>query len=591
MSSLLINEPPLQVLPTLAHRIGLNEALMLQQVHYWLNPKLNRNIFEKRHWVHNTYRQWQAQFPFWSQRTIQRILLSLEEKSLLLAFLKNDFQKTKHYTIDYDQLRKMELISTKILSRGARQTDVMEPSSIEENSSILSEKDHIISNFSASRQIGTIESATLSTASRQIGMIDHASLSDRALQNGVTETSLIEENSRILSEKGPIISNFYVPRQIGTIDRATLSTPSRQIGTIDHDKLACLYIDTETTNRDNLPPLTPPSNFLSGLNWEEEENSKEDPKSKSLQEENPRILSEKGPIISHLSTPRQIGTIERATLSTPSRQIGTIDHDKLACLYIDTETTNRDNLPPLTPPSDFLSGLNWEEEENPKKDPRSKSLQNDLLQAWVDVWNETIQSKFLSSRPILLNSSRIQKFRCFMEEISIEDLEGWRRYCQKIHQSRFLMGRNATGFRVTLDWALNPLNAFKILEGAIYDKPREEGVSLGSSEGKFIEKPWSEYVENLKQHCLDHDYSDRWFKACKVLAAHLGQVTFENWFKAMRPEEQDDGMVCLTVESPFMRDYIKTHYISALEKAFSAAFPEQTRFKIQAGTDPPWEPQ
>ncbi|HQS84981.1 MAG TPA: DnaA N-terminal domain-containing protein [Alphaproteobacteria bacterium] len=453
MSSLLINEPPLQVLPTLAHRIGLNEALMLQQVHYWLNPKLNRNIFEKRYWVHNTYRQWQTQFPFWSQRTIQRILLSLEEKGLLLAFLRNDFHKTKHYTIDYDQLHKMELLSTKILSKMSRQTDV----------------------------------------------IDHASLSDRALQNDVMNPSSIEENSRILSEKGPIISHF--------------------------------------------------------------------------------------------STSRQIGTIERATLSDPSRQIGTIDHDKLARLYIDTETTNRDNLPPLTPPSDFLSGLNWEEEENPKKDPRSKSLQNDLLQAWVDVWNETIQSKFLSSRPILLNSSRIQKFRCFMEEISIEDLEGWRRYCQKIHQSRFLMGRNATGFRVTLDWALNPLNAFKILEGAIYDKPREEGVSLGSSEGKFIEKPWSEYVENLKQHCLDHDYSDRWFKACKVLAAHLGQVTFENWFKAMRPEEQDDGMVCLTVESPFMRDYIKTHYISALEKAFSAAFPEQTRFKIQAGTDPPWEPQ
>ena len=36
MSNLLINESPLQVLPTLATYIGLNEAIFLQQVHYWL---------------------------------------------------------------------------------------------------------------------------------------------------------------------------------------------------------------------------------------------------------------------------------------------------------------------------------------------------------------------------------------------------------------------------------------------------------------------------------------------------------------------------------------------------------------------------
>ena len=33
---LLIDEPPLMVLPSLAAVIGLNEAIMLQQIHYWL---------------------------------------------------------------------------------------------------------------------------------------------------------------------------------------------------------------------------------------------------------------------------------------------------------------------------------------------------------------------------------------------------------------------------------------------------------------------------------------------------------------------------------------------------------------------------
>ena len=37
MSNLLTQEPPLQVLPSLAVAIGLNEAIVLQQVHYLLN--------------------------------------------------------------------------------------------------------------------------------------------------------------------------------------------------------------------------------------------------------------------------------------------------------------------------------------------------------------------------------------------------------------------------------------------------------------------------------------------------------------------------------------------------------------------------
>ena len=36
MNKLLLNEPPLMILPTLASNIGLNEAIFLQQLHYWI---------------------------------------------------------------------------------------------------------------------------------------------------------------------------------------------------------------------------------------------------------------------------------------------------------------------------------------------------------------------------------------------------------------------------------------------------------------------------------------------------------------------------------------------------------------------------
>ena len=105
MSKLLINEPPLQVLPSLAQKIGLNEAIVLQQIHYWLDPRLNKNVFQGKHWVHNRYEDWQKQFPFWSVVTIRRTIKELEKKQLISSRILNDrFNRSKFYTINYDVL-------------------------------------------------------------------------------------------------------------------------------------------------------------------------------------------------------------------------------------------------------------------------------------------------------------------------------------------------------------------------------------------------------------------------------------------------------------------------------------------------------
>lgn len=111
MNKLLINEPPLQVLPTLAKKIGLNEALFIQQLHYWLgNPKMGREV-DGRHWIRNTVTEWHKDnFPFWSERTIMRLIVSLEEAGFLLV--RNDlnvhkYDRTKWYTINYDSLNEV----------------------------------------------------------------------------------------------------------------------------------------------------------------------------------------------------------------------------------------------------------------------------------------------------------------------------------------------------------------------------------------------------------------------------------------------------------------------------------------------------
>lgn len=104
-SRLLIDEIPLQFLPTLAVALdSVGEAIALQQLHFWLITK--GEVIDGRKWCYNTYAQWRKKFPFWSERTIQRAFLNLEKKNIVITrqFDAHDWDRKKYYTIDYDAL-------------------------------------------------------------------------------------------------------------------------------------------------------------------------------------------------------------------------------------------------------------------------------------------------------------------------------------------------------------------------------------------------------------------------------------------------------------------------------------------------------
>ena len=107
-SRLLIAEPPLLVLPSLAVLVGLNEAIFLQQLHYWLQRSEHHR--DSRLWIYNTYEEWHTQLPFWSVRTIRRIVSGLEERGLVISTTKYNRQKvdqTKWYSLDYRELDRL----------------------------------------------------------------------------------------------------------------------------------------------------------------------------------------------------------------------------------------------------------------------------------------------------------------------------------------------------------------------------------------------------------------------------------------------------------------------------------------------------
>lgn len=105
-SRLLLDEQPLQVLPGLAAKLGLNRALFLQQLHYWLQ-KDSAHSQEGRKWVYNTYEEWHEQFPFWTAEAIRKIVSQLENNGIIQTttrYNKRRADRTKWYTIDYDVL-------------------------------------------------------------------------------------------------------------------------------------------------------------------------------------------------------------------------------------------------------------------------------------------------------------------------------------------------------------------------------------------------------------------------------------------------------------------------------------------------------
>lgn len=112
-SHLLINEQALQVLPSLALVLGLEEAIAIQQLHYWLNNSKSEGRIDEdgNKWVYNTYSEWHDDnFPFWSEDKIQRIFLSLEKQGVVISkqLDANKRDMRKFYRIDYDKLCAMD---------------------------------------------------------------------------------------------------------------------------------------------------------------------------------------------------------------------------------------------------------------------------------------------------------------------------------------------------------------------------------------------------------------------------------------------------------------------------------------------------
>lgn len=103
MNALLLDEQPLLILPGLAVAIGLPEAMILQQLHYYLRGKNGKILADGQRYIYNTYAEWHEIFPFWSDSTIKRTFAALEERKLVVSVQpEKGISRRKYYRIDYE---------------------------------------------------------------------------------------------------------------------------------------------------------------------------------------------------------------------------------------------------------------------------------------------------------------------------------------------------------------------------------------------------------------------------------------------------------------------------------------------------------
>lgn len=108
IGKLIINESPLTVLPTLAKLVGLQQAIIIQQIHYLCQqPKSGKVLQDGKKYIWNSYEEWiENYFPFWSKPTVIKHFTELEESGLIIAQQpnKHKFDHTKYYRVCYSKL-------------------------------------------------------------------------------------------------------------------------------------------------------------------------------------------------------------------------------------------------------------------------------------------------------------------------------------------------------------------------------------------------------------------------------------------------------------------------------------------------------
>lgn len=178
----------------------------------------------------------------------------------------------------------------------------------------------------------------------------------------------------------------------------------------------------------------------------------------------------------------------------------------------------------------------------------SISLERELLKM-KDMWEERL--KFSGS--VTITKLRQKKLLQVFEEVFLNKFENWEKYVDIISKSDFLTGK-VKDFRVSFDWAINPNNALKVLEGAYTNtSPSKAGVKVATAElgeaRSYINSLENPLWKKINEMLLEQDY-----------------YTYTHWIQKLKFHELKNQTIYLEAGNSFVRDYVQTNYLRDIKR-------------------------
>lgn len=167
--------------PRLAAWIGINEAILLQHVHYLAGKEDFGAIVDGIKWIRMTTEEWAEELPCFDERTIRRALENLEGDGLLVS--RTFSGRSKWYRVNYEALQGVEGPVERLQSRSkARAKASTKAAEARHNTS--GQNDHIGDVSGQNGQLQLVKMTGLSGQNDQLPRPLPRPLSDTLLPNG-----------------------------------------------------------------------------------------------------------------------------------------------------------------------------------------------------------------------------------------------------------------------------------------------------------------------------------------------------------------------------------------------------------------------
>ena len=194
-------------------------------------------------------------------------------------------------------------------------------------------------------------------------------------------------------------------------------------------------------------------------------------------------------------------------------------------------------------------------EGSKKKERGTKAtIAVDMLQIWNEMVGEGTQKAAMTKdRARFLVAAFKFKFE--------SNLDQFKRYCQKVSRSDFLMGRVKASFKATIDWVLKFNTIQRVLEGQFGGG--DEPMPVPDLDSATMVQNEQQIHEDIKAQHHAPTLEDIHLRLLKG----LGSARYLSWKASIKDILTGEGTLTFLISTIFARDWMNTHMKTDMERA------------------------